>query len=243
MAGMERDTGDFSPAEAASALAWWTEAGVDTIVSEAPRNWLNPQTAAPVPAAAPEAAPAPAGMPNELEAFQAWFLAGDAFPAAPSAARLGPTGEPSAGLAILIDMPSVEDLAAGTLLSGETGRLFDRMLAAIGRDRSSIYLSPLSPVRIPAGALDPANAAAAAEIARHHLGLVAPKAALLFGDGCARALLGGGVAETRGKWHEIRTPRGNVRVLATISPELLLRNPAWKALAWADLQLLMEALP
>ena len=27
--------------QAASALAWWAEAGVDTLVAETPRNWLQ----------------------------------------------------------------------------------------------------------------------------------------------------------------------------------------------------------
>ena len=28
---------------AASALSWWQDAGVDTIVGEAPRDWLSPK--------------------------------------------------------------------------------------------------------------------------------------------------------------------------------------------------------
>ena len=54
---------------AESALSWWEEAGVDTVVGEQPRNWL----ATPAPAAAREAEPAPAPavpFPDDLPAFQ-----------------------------------------------------------------------------------------------------------------------------------------------------------------------------
>lgn len=241
---MERENLTFSAEEAASALSWWADAGVDTIVADEPRDWLNPKTPAPVPAAPVGERQAPAAaMPATLEAFRDWLLTDPSIPfAAPSLPRVGPSGDPAAGLTMMIDMPSPEDVAAGGLLSGEAGRLFDRMLAAIGRDRGSIYLASLSPIRPPAGRLDGDAAAACAKIARHHLGLAAPKAVLLFGNGPARALLGGDVAATRGRWHSLSTPQGEIRALATIGPDLLLTNPALKALAWADLRLLMEGL-
>ena len=126
---------------ASSTLAWWQEAGVDTIVGESPRNWLAParevrEAQADFAAAPP---PAPAALPDTLEAFQSWLLASDQLPfAAPTAARVGPGGDPASGLMIMLDMPSAEDAAAGRLLSGEAGALFDRMLAAIGRGRDTI---------------------------------------------------------------------------------------------------------
>ena len=82
------------------------------------------------------------------------------------------------------------------------------MLAAIGRSRETIYLAPFSPIRPPAGRIDPAGVRMLAEIARHHIGLAAPKALLLFGDTCARALLGMPMTAARGRWHELETPDG-----------------------------------
>jgi len=112
------------------------------------------------------------------------------------------------------------------------------MLGAIGRTRESVYLAPLSPVRTPSGAIDEASAARLAEIARRHIALAAPKAVLLFGDICGKALVGAPVAGARARWHEI----GGIKTLVTIRPEKLLTQPALKALAWADLQMLREAL-
>jgi DNA polymerase len=79
-----------------------------------------------------------------------------------------------------------------------------------------------------------------AALARHHVGLVAPKAVLLFGDACAKALLGLSVPQARGRWHELATHAGPVKALATISPRQLVDSPRLKALAWADLQMLIE---
>lgn len=231
---------------AASALKWWEDAGVDTIVGETPRDWLAPTPAAETKrAAAPPsvaAAAAPEPMPDSLEAFRAWLLEADIPLAAPSMPRLSPSGDPASGLMILVGMPSAEDVAEGSLLSGEAGALFDRMVQAIGRGRDSLYLAPLSPVRTATGTFDSAAAARLAAIARHHVGLVSPKALLLFGDACAKALLGAPVAQARGKWHELETPQGKISTLVTIRPEKLVSQPGLKKYAWEDLQMLREGL-
>ena len=237
---MERGDQDFAAA-AASALAWWGDAGVDVMVGETPRDWLRTRSAPPPAPAAAE--PASDTLPGQLDLFQAYLRSHDGLPfAAPSAPRVCPAGDPAAGLMVMIDMPSAEDCAAGTLLSGSVGRLFDRMLAAIGRDRSSIYFAALSCLRSPDGQLASEPARQCALLARHHIGLAAPRALLLFGDAASKALLGLPVARARGRWHEVSTHAGPARTIATISPRQLLAHPAQKAHAWADLQMLMEGL-
>ncbi len=220
---------------AASALSWWQEAGVDTIVGEEPRDWLNPKAKAPE----ERPAPAPDTLPQTLDAFRLWLATTDLLPfAAPAAARAAPAGDPACGLMVMTDMPAAE----GGLVAGEAGALFDKMLDAIGRSRETIYLAPLSPARTPTGAIDDKSAARLAEIARHHIGLAAPRALLLFGDACGKALVGATVAGARARWHEIRTAAGPIKTLVTIRPEKLVKQPNLKGLAWADLQMLMEEL-
>lgn len=226
----------MSSSWAASALDWWEEAGVDVIVGEEPRDWLSPRAKAPDAAPAP---PPPEALPDTLEAFQAWLATTDLIPfAAPSATRVGPTGDPASGLMIVIDMPSAE----GGLISGEAGALFDRMLAAIGRSRETIYLVSLSPLRPPTGTIGEKDAARLAEIARHHVGLAAPRALLLFGDLCGKALVGSAVAGARGRWHDLPTSAGRIKTLVTIRPEELVDRPGLKKFVWEDLQLLVEEL-
>src|SRR5438067_3873931 len=187
---MERGDADMRAA-AESLLAWWSEAGVDVLLDEQPRDWLKPATRAepavmpageapPPTAAAPVAEESP---PDQLDLFQAWLAGSASLPyAVPSAPRICPAGDPAAGLMVVTDMPTGDDCNAGVLISGEAGRLFERMLAAIGRTRETIYLAALSCLRSPDGRLNTDAAKQCATLARHHAGLVQPKALLIFGD-------------------------------------------------------------
>jgi uracil-DNA glycosylase family 4 len=239
---MERGNDPLSAAAAASVLQWWADAGVDTLIDEEPRDWLRPKPKAEAPSApAPTPAPAEDQFPGQLDLFQAYLKDSDRLPfAAPSAPRICPSGDPASGLMMVVDMPTGEDCASGALLSGEVGRLFDRMLAAIGRSRETIYLAALSCLRSPTGSFTSEAAKQCALLARHQIGLVAPRAVLLFGDATAKALLGLSVAQARGRWHEIGTHHGPIRALVTISPKQLLDAPRLKRLAWEDLQMLIE---
>lgn len=242
MRPVERDPS--SAAAAASVLQWWQDAGVDVMIDEEPRDWLRPKAKAPAaPAPVVEAAPPAEVLPGQLDLFQAYLRENGALPfASPSAPRVCPSGDPASGLMMITDMPAAEDCSAGTLLSGEAGRLFDRMLAAIGRDRGSIYLASLACFRSPDGRFTDPAATRCATLARHHIGLVAPRAALLMGDAASKALIGLPTMKARGRWHEIATHAGPVKAVATFPPDYLLKLPSAKAMAWADLQLLMQGL-
>lgn len=87
-------------------------------------------------------------------------------------------------------MPENGDVEAGALLSGEVGALFDRMLAAIGLDRTSVYCFPLYPSSPPTGRVSVEVLARLADIARHHLALAKPERVWLLGQATSRALLG-----------------------------------------------------
>ena len=220
----------------ASALAWWEEAGVDTLVAEEPRNWLAPQRSEPA-----EAAPSPSAeaMPNELGAYRDWLARNGPWQDGTGPLLL-PSGDAAAKLMVLVDMPGREDVASGHLLSGPGGLLFDRMLAAIGLDRQRIYLSALSWRRVPGGRLGEEAGASCARFARHHVALAAPQAVLLMGDACARALLGLRMSEARGAWHALESDAGSFRALVTLPPSLLLEQSSAKAFAWADLRQLIR---
>jgi uracil-DNA glycosylase family 4 len=232
----------MSPAAAASALQWWADAGVDVMIDEQPHDWLRPRAKVETQPEAPPPAPTET-LPGQLDLFQAWLRDSDSLSfASPSAPRICPSGDPASGLMILTDMPAAEDCGAGALLSGEAGRLFDRMLAAIGRSRESVYLASLSCLRSPTGSFTGDSQSQCAALARHHIGLVQPKAVLLFGDTCGKALLGLSVMQGRGRWHDLSTHAGHIPAMLSFHPERLLEQPNFKAAAWADLQLLMQGL-
>lgn len=223
---------------AASALDWWREAGVDTLVEEAPRAWLAEAAPSRTPAAAAEMVPAIPSLPATLVEFEAWRISAAA-PDASWSTPIAPSGAAASGLMVLLDMPEREDAAAGQLLSGEAGRLFDRMLAAIGRDRQSVYLASLAVARPVTGRIASEDAGALADLARHHVALVRPKRLLVMGDAANRALLGTNAAMSGPKLHVVKHDFGQTEAVATFHPRFLLDNPARKARAWRDLQMLI----
>ncbi|MCM8731345.1 uracil-DNA glycosylase family protein [Hephaestia sp. GCM10023244] len=224
----------------ASALDWWHEAGVDTLVDDTPRAWLREPLAVEPRSATIAAAPPPAApltLPDTIEAFEAWRVGPDAPEAGWPGRPIAASGDPAATLAILVDMPERDD--GETLLDGPAGALFDRMLAAIGRDRSNIYLAPLCAIRPISGQILDDHAPRLAELARHRLALCRPQRLLLMGNAASRALLGVNGAAGRGRLHILNHGNGQTEAVASFPPRFLLEQPARKAEAWKDLQLVI----
>jgi DNA polymerase len=170
-------------------------------------------------------------LPQTLASFHVWWRETDALPGAPTS-RLMPAGDPASGLMLLADMPD----AADAMFSGELGRLFDRMMGAIGRDRASIYLASMAGVRISGRGLEDETLVRAT---KHHVVLAAPRLLLLLGEAPSRAIHGLGFAEARGRLHEFNHDGSTVRAIATFHPRFLHQRPALKAAAWADLRMLI----
>lgn len=234
-------------AAAESALEWWRDAGVDTLVDEAPRDWL----ALPVsnaPPATVESVAASTAMPTTLVAFALWRAGPDAPEAGWNGRRVAAEGDPGAPLWVFTDLPDREDLSEGRLLSGAAGRLFDQMLAAIGRTRADVLLVPLATARPPAGRIERDVEARLGEVARHHLSLGHPPRALLLGEAASRALLGISCRDARGTPHRVNHAVGSdgveaeTMIVASFHPRLLLERPMAKADAWRDLRLVENGL-
>ena len=213
-----------------SALDWWREAGVDVLVGEEPRDWLT----LPVPNAAP------------VEAFMAWRMGPDAPEAAMSGRRLAAEGDPDAPLWVFTDLPEREDLTEGRLLSGAQGRLFDRMLAAIGLTREKVRLVPVCTARPPAGRVPSELEPWLGELSRRHVALGRPLRVLLMGEAASRAVLGMSCRDARGSSHAFNYEAGGAGVetvvVASFHPRLLLDRPMAKADAWRDLRLVGNGL-
>ncbi len=230
-------------ASVASALEWWRDAGVDCEIDHSPRDWLarmpSPDK---LPAAVREAPAEAQKLPDTLAAFTEWRLGGAAPEAGWPGRALGMQGDAATGLMIVVDMPDREDDAAGALLSGSAGRLFDRMLAAVGRDRQSVYLTALAVKRPPAGRVTDEAGQKLEALIRHHLSLAAPKRVLALGNAASRAITGLDVADARGSLRVVNHDGGTMEVVASFHPRFLLERPAAKADAWRDLKLLIGGL-
>jgi uracil-DNA glycosylase len=237
-------------------------------VEESPRNWLtklNPlppeerdgrasgqgagqsRAHSPSPRSPAASRPMPEGerakLPDSLPALLAWMADSPDTPEASwGRTRIIPSGDPQSNLMILTDMPEPGDAEAGVLMSGELGALFDRMLAAIGRARDSIWLAPLATVRPIGGRVSPEAFARLTEIARRHIALVAPTRLLIMGEAPNRALIGPEWQNVRGNFHSINLGGVEVTSVPTFHPRLLLQRPAHKAQAWKDLQLVTKGI-
>lgn len=234
-------------AQIASALDWWRDAGVDVAVQDAPRDWLAPLPIA-VTLAKPIVAPTVAAppLPATLAAFASWRT-GEAAPERGWGGRLfAAEGPVDAALMVLIEMPEREDAAEGRLLSGASGRLFDRMLAAIGLDRGAVHLASVACARPVSGRIPRDQVEPLGIIARHYVSLVAPRYLLLLGNCASRTILDGDCTNLRGRLHALNhagpTDGGTTMALASFHPQLLIERPAQKAEAWKDLQLLLGKL-
>lgn len=226
-----------------SALTWWEEAGVDIVVADMPRDWAARDAAPSAPqgpavqVAAPEPEPAP--LPATLEAFIDWRYGSEAPEHRWDEPIVQAMGDPAAPLMIVTDLPEACDCSLGTLLSGDAGRLFDRMLQAIGTNRDSVYLVSLCIARPVTGQVPRDEEVRLAELARHHVALAAPKKLLLFGGAVSRAILGLDGPNSRGRLQAVNYQGGQSMAVATYPPRLLLEKPALKADCWRDLQLLI----
>jgi len=147
-------------------------------------------------------------------------------------------GNPEADIMIIGEAPGRDEDAQGLPFVGKSGQLLDRMLAAIGLDRSGVYITNVIPWR-PAGNRTPTPAEV--DICRpfieRHIELAAPKMLLLVGGSSAKAMLrtSDGITSLRGRWKDVKIGEQEWPSLPIFHPAYLLRNPAQKRRVWQDL--------
>ena len=149
-------------------------------------------------------------------------------------------GNPHAALMIVGEAPGAEEDRQGLPFVGPAGRLLDRMLAAIGLDRSAVYITNMLPWRPPGNRSPTAEELAICQpFLERQIELIAPRILVLVGGIAAKALLNRreGITRLRGQWFPFSTARmeGTVQATATFHPAYLLRTPQAKREVWRDL--------
>ena len=149
-------------------------------------------------------------------------------------------GNPQAALMIVGEAPGAEEDRQGLPFVGPAGRLLDRMLAAIGLDRSAVYITNMLPWRPPGNRSPTAEELAICQpFLERQIELIAPRILVLVGGIAAKALLNRreGITRLRGQWFPFSTPRmeGAIQATATFHPAYLLRTPSAKREVWRDL--------
>jgi DNA polymerase len=265
-------------------LAFYAEAGVDTMLGEAPVDRFaevpEPRVApapagdtpAPLPDAAPRARaplnrPAAGGMPprsgapGALDAppapDAAIMAARDAARAAVSLDALRAMletfegcglrltakrlvfadGNPQARVMFVGEAPGRDEDIEGLPFVGRSGQLLDRMMAAIGLDRSSAYIANVIPWRPPGNRTPtPQETQICLPFTKRLIELADPDILVCLGGPSAAALLGitEGIRRSRGRWHVYHTGTRDIRAIASFHPAYLLRTPLEKRFAWRD---------
>ena len=149
-------------------------------------------------------------------------------------------GNPQAALMIVGEAPGAEEDRQGLPFVGPAGRLLDRMLAAIGLDRSAVYITNMLPWRPPGNRSPTAEELAICQpFLERQIELIAPRILVLVGGIAAKALLNRreGITRLRSQWFPFATPRmeGTIQATATFHPAYLLRTPSAKREVWRDL--------
>lgn len=248
---------DFSPDRL---LRWYLDAGVDECIGDLPVDrFAASATRRPSAPAAPVLISPPVSAPvqpaHQLPGAAAHLAAGcatlaelrsaletfDALTIRQSAtSTVFADGNPEASVMCIGDAPGGEDDRQGRPFAGAPGRLLDRMLASIGLDRSSVYLTTVLPWRLPANRRpSPEEVAACLPFMTRHIDLVDPQVLILFGEAAGAALLARHepLARLRGRWIDYSSPGlpRPIPALVTFTPAYLISTPEAKRHAWRDL--------
>ena len=149
-------------------------------------------------------------------------------------------GNRAAKIMMIGEAPGADEDRQGKPFVGVSGQLLDRMLAWIGLDRTTTYITNILFWR-PPGNRPPTTAeiAACLPFVERHIELVQPQILVLVGGASAKALLNtqDGIIKLRGKWFEFSRPGlpRPIPAIATFHPAYLLRTPGQKREAWKDL--------
>ena len=183
---------------------------------------------------------------DELEAALRTF---GGCPLAETATRLCfADGNPKAPVMLVGEAPGAEEDRQGKPFVGPSGRLLDRMLAAIGLGRQHVYITNLVYWRPPGNRPPtPGELATCQPFLERQIELLRPRILVSVGGVAAKALLDlkEGVTKLRGRRFTYQPADGGppIPTFVVLHPAYLLRQPLQKRLAWRDmLQLKAEML-
>jgi uracil-DNA glycosylase len=259
----------------AQLLTFYLEAGVDCALMEEPVNRLSdpdiaaaprelpafremppPATLPIAPAARGEPAPLPeaallsareaARTAPSLDALRALLETFDGCALKFTATRLVfADGNPQARIMFVGEAPGREEDLEGRPFVGRSGKLLDRMIAAIGLDRGNAYIANVIPWRPPGNRTPtPQETQICLPFIQRQIELVNPDVLVTLGNPSTQTLLSTreGIMKTRGRWFDYDTGSRVIRALATFHPAYLLRSPSYKKMAWQDLRSIAKAL-
>jgi DNA polymerase len=248
-------------AELLSVLDWYRAAGVDLAVVDEPVDRFAQRPSAPGAPAPRAVAVAEATAPTPLSPGPIGGDPGEARQLAASAQSLDELrdildrydgcglkfratqlvfadGNPDAEIMLIGEAPGAEEDRQGKPFVGRSGQLLNRMLGAIGLDRTKVYIVNTVPWRPPGNRTPtPEEMELCLPFLNRQVELVAPKLVMTLGGPAMQTVFKttNGIIKMRGKWQDVSIGAHDVPALPTLHPAYLLRNPAAKQQAWRDL--------
>jgi uracil-DNA glycosylase family 4 len=150
-------------------------------------------------------------------------------------------GAEDAPLMFVGEAPGEQEDKRGEPFVGKAGELLDKMIEAMGWSRKSVYIANILMCRPPGNRNpQPDEVEQCKPFLDAKIRTIAPRIIVALGRPSANTLLGtdAPISTLRGKFHD----RHGVKVMPTFHPAYLLREPAKKREAWADLKLVMAEL-
>ncbi|WP_435018875.1 uracil-DNA glycosylase [Tundrisphaera sp. TA3] len=151
-------------------------------------------------------------------------------------------GSATARLMFVGEAPGADEDASGRPFVGRSGALLTDMITkGMGLTREEVYIANILKSRPPENRNPlPEEIANCLPYLERQIQIVRPEFICLLGKIAASTLLETAlpISRLRGKWHRYR----GIPTIVTYHPSYLLRNPAGKKDAWADLQALMLAM-
>lgn len=258
--------------EEAAILQWYMDAGVEDACDDAPRDYFaaNPPPEMPNPlpkgegiSVSKQAAVIPmqqslaahiAGaqqMANDAKTLEELREAVRAFDGCAIKKTATNTvfgdGNPQSKLMLIGEAPGADEDIQGIPFCGVSGKLLDKMLAAIQYDRSNYYITNTLFWRPPGNRAPSSDELAMCKpFVEKHVALIDPELIVLVGGIAAKSLLGTeqGITRLRGKNYTYRTPYKDkdYPVAVIYHPSYLLRQPVAKRVTWQDLLAIKQVL-
>lgn len=152
-------------------------------------------------------------------------------------------GSTQAKWMIVGDIPRLEDEWKQHPFSGESGELLDGMLASIGVESNSLYITNLLKCRPPLDrAPDQEQAASCLSYLRRQIDLLKPTLIILMGRDTIRQVLGSNEPMARLRQQVHQREGISAPMVATYHPAYLLKQPRLKLQTWQDLQFAKRAM-
>ncbi|WP_373497758.1 uracil-DNA glycosylase [Desulfococcus sp.] len=149
------------------------------------------------------------------------------------------TGDPHARLMFVGEGPGYDEDLSGEPFVGRAGRLLDRIIAAMGLSRASVYICNIVKCRPPENRDPlPDEIGSCLPFLERQIEAVSPRLICTLGAVATRVLLQTSVpvSRLRGRFHDYR----GIRVMPTYHPAFLLRYPEKKRETWSDMKALMS---